>query len=351
MRRTLGLAATCLLSSVLFAGCGGTTNPNAPPTPSPSPVVPKVSGEVTVPTAASLPTTITRGSDGNLWFTEQAFNKIAKVVIGTSVTITEPVQLSAGSNPTSITSGPDTNLWVTESGSDKIAKISPTTGALLAEFPLSAGANPQQIISGPNGSLWFTEAGSGSTPNRIGSLTVAGVLSEFNIPTANAGLTSIAVGSDGALWFTESAVSKIGRITSGGAVTAELATQTPNAQPYQIGLGPDGAMWFTEIGVDRLGRVATSGTPTDMALPGTQSVSGFTVGNDNNFYIADPTANAIAQVAISGTGTLAIKEYAIPTAGALSLASSFPGMLVIGYDGKVYFTEANANKIGQFTYF
>ena len=350
MRRTLGLAATCLLSSVLLAGCGGTTNINAP-TPTPSPVVPNVSGEVVVPTAASVPTTITRGSDGNLWFTEQAFNKIAKVSIGSTVTITEPVQLSGGSNPTSITGGPDTNLWVTESGSDKIAKISPTTGALLAEFPLSPGANPQQIISGPNGSLWFTEAGSGTTPNRIGAITVAGVLSEYNIPTANAGLTSLAVGSDGALWFTERTVSKIGRITSGGAVTAELPTQTPNAQPYQIALGPDGAMWFTETGVDRLGRVATSGAPTDMALAGTQSVTGFTVGNDNNFYIADPTANAIAQVAITGTGTLTIKEYPVPTAGAFSLASSFPGMLVIGYDGKVYFTEANANKIGQFTYF
>jgi virginiamycin B lyase len=350
MRRTLGLAATCLLSSVLFAGCGGTTNLNAP-TPTPTPVVPKVSGEVAVPTAASVPTAITRGSDGNLWFTERASNKIAKVSIGTSVTITEPVQLNPGSNPTSITDGPDTNLWVTESGSDKIAKISPSTGALLAEFPLSAGANPQQIISGPNNSLWFTEAGNGATPNRIGTITVAGVVSEYNIPTANAGLTSIAVGSDGALWFTERTASKIGRITSGGAVTAELPTQTPNAQPYQIGLGPDGAMWFTEIGVDRFGRVATSGAATDMALPGTQSVTGFTVGNDNNFYIADPTANALAQVVIGATGTPTVKEYAIPTPAAWTLASSFPGMLVLGYDGKVYFTEANANQVGQFTYF
>ncbi|MFN2528312.1 MAG: Virginiamycin B lyase [Candidatus Baltobacteraceae bacterium] len=348
MRRTLGLAATSLLSTVLFAGCSSSTNLNTP-TPTPSPVVPNVSGEVLVPSAGSAPTAITRGSDGNLWFTEQALNKVAKVVIGTSVTLTEPLQLSAGSSPTSITTGPDTNLWVSESGTDKIAKISPSNGALLAEFALTPGANPQQIISGPNGSLWFTEAGRGGTPNRIGAITVAGVLSEYNIPTANAGLESIAVGADGALWFTENAVSRIGRITSGGAVTAEMPTQTPAAGPFQIVLGPDGAMWFTESAVDRLGRVATAGLPTDVALPGTQSVTGFTVGNDNNFYIADPTANAIAQV--NTTTALMVKEFKVPTAGAFSIATSFPGMLVVGYDGKIYFTESPANKIGQFTYF
>ncbi|MBC5815380.1 MAG: Virginiamycin B lyase [Candidatus Eremiobacteraeota bacterium] len=348
MRRTLGLAAICLVSTVLFAGCSSTTNLNAP-TPSPSPVVPNVSGEVVVPSAASAPTTITRGSDGNLWFTERALNKVAKVVIGSSVTITEPLQLSAASSPTSITNGPDTNLWVAETGSDKIAKVSPSSGALLAEFALAPGANPQQIISGPNGSLWFTEAGRGGTPNRIGAITVAGVLSEFNIPTANAGLSSIAVGADGALWFTESTVSKIGRITAGGAVTAEMPTQTPAAGPFQIALGPDGAMWFTESAVDRLGRVATSGAPTDIALPGTQSVTGFTIGNDNNFYIADPTANSIAQV--NTAATLTVKEFKVPTAGAFSVATSFPGMFVVGYDGKIYFTESGPNKIGQFTYF
>jgi virginiamycin B lyase len=53
----------------------------------------------------------------------------------------------------------------------------------------------------------------------------------------------IAAGPDGALWFTQSRGRKIGRITTGGAIT-EYDLPPPSGAPGSITTGPDGALWF-----------------------------------------------------------------------------------------------------------
>src|SRR6478609_2841734 len=99
------------------------------------------------------------------------------------------------------------------------------------------------------------------------------VISRFDDPAAlvrNPG--SIAVGPDGALWFTSGFVagnSRIGRITTGGAITS-FGDPGQIDVPHSITAGPDGAMWFTagESGVDgAVGRIAMDGTITTSALP------------------------------------------------------------------------------------
>jgi hypothetical protein len=57
--------------------------------------------------------------------------------------------------------------------------------------------------------MWFTEYGG----NRIGSITPAGVITEYAIPLANAVPVTITAGADGNMWFT--AKSKIGFIGTG----------------------------------------------------------------------------------------------------------------------------------------
>jgi streptogramin lyase len=61
--------------------------------------------------------------------------------------------------PSGITAGPDGNLWFTESQADKIASINPTTH-VIQEFHIPNGLHgPANIITGPDGNLWFTLAG------------------------------------------------------------------------------------------------------------------------------------------------------------------------------------------------
>ena len=52
----------------------------------------------------------------------------------------------------------------------------------------------------------------------------------------------ITAGPDGNLWFTEYSTSKIGKITTNGAITEFAAP----ASTYSITAGPDGNLWFTE---------------------------------------------------------------------------------------------------------
>ncbi len=333
MRRIPGLAASSILTLLVVSACGNSSN-LVNPSPTPTPVVPNVASEAMIPTANAQPTAITRGQDGNYWFTESAANKIARLSPGGVAEFPVP---TAGSRPFSIVTGSDGNLWFTESTASKIGKI--TFGGVVTEYALAAGSSPQQIIAGPDGNLWFTEAGT----NRIGTITVAGVVSEFAVPTAAAGLFSITIGPDGALWFTEQTASKIGRITTAGALS-EFATATANAQPYEIVLGPDGALWFTQQTGPKLGRLTSAGVASEFSLAPATSANFIVVGSDGRFYIGDPASNKIAQVTTAGT--YGVIEYGIPTPNAQ------PGpFAVLGFDARVYFTESSGNKIAQFQYF
>src|SRR5262249_30768440 len=74
--------------------------------------------EFTLPTPPADAMGITTGPDGNLWFTEQTYNKIGRIT--TSGTITEFPAPTSDGQPRDITTGPDGNLWFTEVNANKI---------------------------------------------------------------------------------------------------------------------------------------------------------------------------------------------------------------------------------------
>src|SRR5206468_4164338 len=67
--------------------------------------------EFAVPTSNSAPSGITAGPDDNLWFTEEAANKIGRIAPDGS--ITEFSRTNPGSQPTGIAAGPDGSVWFT----------------------------------------------------------------------------------------------------------------------------------------------------------------------------------------------------------------------------------------------
>ena len=79
-----------------------------------------------------------------------------------------------GARPRYITAGPDGNLWFTDSAYDKIRRIS-TTGS-ITEFPVpTAGSGLGHITPGPDGNLWFVEENMGN----IGRITPSGAVAEY----------------------------------------------------------------------------------------------------------------------------------------------------------------------------
>jgi virginiamycin B lyase len=265
-----------------------------------------------------LLTGITRGPDGNLWFTESAdvntgsistyFAKIGYIT--PSGKTNEFLLPAANSDPLMITSGSDGNLWFTDPGTGQIGRIS--IHGKLSEFPLlTPNSYPRGITAGPDGNIWFTEAA-----GKIGRISPGGVIKEFSIPTTSTDQSDLAMitsGPDGNLWFTETSWNgpnisgKIGRITPAGVVTMFAL---PNSQGYSqggggylygIGFGPisiikgsDGNLWFTGLfSKGMIGRITSAGVVAEFFLPNTTSLSyGITSGSDGNLWFTESGANS-----------------------------------------------------------
>jgi streptogramin lyase len=127
---------------------------------------------------------IVEGPDGNMWVAEGfgsgAGNANAIAKITPAGQVTEYTIPTADSVPDDITVGSDGALWFTEEAGDKIGRI--TTSGQITEITLPSGATPQSIASGPDGNIWFTEAGNGSS--------VAPAIGEVVIPQTTATTTT-----------------------------------------------------------------------------------------------------------------------------------------------------------------
>src|SRR6266487_2029527 len=172
----------------------------------------------------------------------------------------------------------------------------------------------------------------------------AGTITEFPTPTANSGPVGITAGPDGNLWFTETATNKIGRITTGGAITEFTLPTTCGSSggcgPYAITAGPDGNLWFTET-VGKIGRITTAGSITEFHIKTKNSFpAGITAGPDGNLWFTEFNVNTIGRITPSGS---------FPGAFGIPTAKSGPRGITAGPDGNLWFVEQNASKIGRIT--
>jgi len=334
------------------------------------------------------PAGITKGPDGNLWFTESGSGRIGRMTPAGVVTefAVPKVPAPAGSPPGTpatppplgaITIGPDGALWFTGVPGE-IGRI--TTAGVVTEFAVPAVPPPagspagtattpasiSAITAGPDGALWFT-----GVPGAVGRITTSGVVTEFAVPdippaagspagAAGTQVTpsAITAGPDGALWFA-GVPGKVGRITTAGVV-AEFAvpdipppagsaagTAATQATLTAITSGPDGALWFTGIPAE-VGRITTTGVVTEFAEPeapapagspagtggSTPTLTAITTGPDGNLWLTtlgtdSGTNPAIGRITASGVFTF----FDVP--GNFSIF----GGLTAGPDGNLWFTE------------
>ena len=103
---------------------------------------------------------ITKGPDGNLWFTENYNSRIGKITpSGTITHYAAPTNMQFDVSDT-IATGPDGNLWFTERANDKIGKVTPS--GTIAEYALSGRSGPQSMTRGADGNLWFAASDAGA---------------------------------------------------------------------------------------------------------------------------------------------------------------------------------------------
>jgi streptogramin lyase len=222
---------------------------------------------IPTPTTSPKPSFITAGGDGTMWFSNDNANYIANIQTSGSPIMTHSANLSDNYVP-NMALGPDGNVWFTENAQNKIGKV--TSGGTITEYPIpTANSYPWGITAGPDGAMWFTECLGGAGTGAIGRITTDGSsIQEFHLGMTGHNPVDITTGPDGALWFTYWTVAgKIGRITT--AATPSVTTITEYAIPgasstpntWGITAGPDGAIWFVETTDNWLGRIKIASTP------------------------------------------------------------------------------------------
>lgn len=213
----------------------------------------------------------TTGPDGNFWATACDAQNVSGCGVSFIIKIMPSGQVAYSyqlpdplSDPVGITKGPDGNLWFTDCiiiGAEtcldnEIGRL--TITGKISEFGLpifNTGFNsphvdygfPAGIATGSDGNLWFADG------PKIGRITPAGHLTMFSLPLNHRAspYDGIAKDSAGAIWFTEEPVvgqasrqAIVGRITTSGQIT-EFTLPVADSVPYAITAGPNHTIWIT----------------------------------------------------------------------------------------------------------
>jgi virginiamycin B lyase len=277
-----------------------------------------------LPSIPASPQSITRGPDGNYYFTEYTFSKIGKMDAAGHLLAEYPV---AGF-PTGITVGGDHNLWFTEFAGNKVGTIK-TDGTGFHDY--AVGAGPYGITAGPDGNLWFTE----QSANKVGVIKTDGTgFQDYAVLRMPYFITA---GPDGKVWFTEVGANKVGRInTDGTGLTHFFAGWAPEG----ITAGPDGNVWVTSVALNSIGKIKPDGTGFTSYYVGNFPYQ-ITSGPDGNVWFSEVYSNSLGRF---NPTTSTLTEYALPT------LRSYPGGITAGPGGAggaiVYFTERAGNRLG-----
>lgn len=260
-----------------------------------------------------------------------------------AVSITETSVTTASSDPNGVARGSDGSIWFTQQAVSKIGRLNPATGAITGEFPTdTADAGPSGIVATSSGFLWFTE----ESADRIGRIDSSGNVDEFGAGVIAGGSrpNAIAVGPDGSLYFTQFVSGKLGRIDPATNSITEISGVTLSG-PAGIVTGPDNRLWITESGSDNITRYdPNTGDLAQFPLPSGTSPepTGITVGPDDFIWFTEPGRDRVGKIDPFDTST--ITEYA----SGITFGSR-PNYITTGSDDNLWYTTQSGGRIARVT--
>ena len=108
--------------------------------------------------------------------------------------------------PEGITVGSDGNLWFTEQA--RVARITPTGAISEFTLPIEEDTLLYAIAGLPDGILWFTDQGGG----KVDKITTSGAITEYKVTPKYKWLGGIVLGPDGHVWFTAAGLNQVMKI-------------------------------------------------------------------------------------------------------------------------------------------
>jgi len=327
---------------LLLAACSGPATPSlVPASPFIAPHAAAHAGNLAEfaigkPRSNAAPFSITAGSDGAMWFTEQGAGAIGR--IDRHGVIRQFLLPTHSGQPMGIAAGPGGALYFAENRggpySTHVGRI--TMRGHITEWT-DSNEMPQGVAPGPDGSMWFTQGCGG-----LAVLDAHGKVSQYVIDGIPAESPAIVRAPDGALWFSEDGTARIGRIDSSGSLTIYnglMYEQKYNDLPYAVTVGRDGNLWWTASmsnaiwAMDLKGHVVHRFTiPTPASQPW-----GITAASDGSLWFTENAGNKVGRVTTTGV----FSEYPLLTPNAK------PQGIATAADGSVWFVESGANRIGR----
>ena len=197
----------------------------------------------TVPTTASMPYDLVL-SDGAVWFTEFAGNKLARLDISTGAIQEFPLP-SLNSGPMGLDVAPDGSIWAVESNTEKLAHLNLNTQK-IEEFSYSRSIFMPVVFGRDETEVLYT------------SNTVT--------ETVNNGFNDIAIGSDYTIWLTMPERNRMVYFSIGRREFYDILTK-PFVRPTAIIVDEGNVPWV-------IAQAISSTTPDQIGryLPGTLSL-------------------------------------------------------------------------------
>ncbi len=184
-----------------------------------------------------FPVSMTRGADGNIWFTNVPYvsgGNIGDGNIGVINPTTHAIQeFPVPFPPNGIATGPDGNFWYTSLTASSVGSINPTTHT-TAVYPLPQGGPTTGIASGPGNDVTFGEG------NLIGAIDTTSHAIRNTVPAGTNSPSGVATGPGGTPWFINSSGQTTGNTIGQVLVIPDVATTTTlSATPNPATLGSD----------------------------------------------------------------------------------------------------------------
>ena len=229
--------------------------------------------------------------------------------------------------------GPDGNVWFTAPAANVIGRLDALGNRTLFPLPEAASA-PIGLTNGPDGALWFTEF----SGNRIGRITTAGTITEYPIPTASSEPVGHRDGPGrGAVVHRERL--QHDRRLDGGRNVHRDAGAHGHERTHEHHRRP---RWRAVVHrIPRQPDRPRSRPRAHHRVPDPPAASepvGITAGPDGRLWFTEFAANKIGALTTAGTFT----EYPVPT------ADSRPFWITSG-PGGLWFTELIGSKVGLIT--
>lgn len=293
-----------------------------------------------VPTKGAKPYAVAVSTDGSIWFTEEAANKIGQLNPKTGKFKEYPLTGQENVVPHGIVADQNGNIWFAASAGGFIGKLEPSTGKIISfKMPDPKATDPESLAFDKKGILWFTV----QNANMVGKLDpVSGAITLKPVSSQNARPTGILVLQQGYPAFAEPGANKIGSIIPDTFKVSDFSLP-PGTRARRLAIAQDDrTLFFTDYVNGNLGMLDISiGAMTLYPTPGGNESApyGLTIASDGTVWYCETGVQPNILIRFS-PASHTFSRAPIPFAtGAVRSMATAP-------DGRIYFVSSDVNKIG-----